>query len=255
MSMGSIPSGTYNIVSGAFSDDGAFFAVNLAHSSPMLLTIYYWSDIAATPVVAYTAPAWLGYRMGDSCDAVGSVSDNSVKFMVSGNTALSQPLVLTTADNGANWTATSLTNAVRAQDIHLQADGSFWAVYAGGALQKYDATGVAAAASVTPVALRQTSSVAPVESETIILATGYAPNSFITAYLESDDTVDAELDNTSADEIDTGNFVPGVANGSTATEVIDNGDGTYTVIALAERDGVASWDYDPSADVQDWTMY
>lgn len=254
LDMGTIPAGTYNIVAGAFSDDGAFFACNLAHSSPMLLTVYYWTDVNAAPVTIYTAPAYLGYRLGDAMDVVGSVSDNSVTVMVSGNNAASQPLVLTTADNGANWADASLANTVRAQDLHLNTDGTFWATHAGkGNAEKYNADGTSTGTVVSYAAVRETSSAAPIRNEEFVIATGYEPAPFLTAY----DSSSTELEDTSSDPIQAGAQPTGTLNGSTATDVVDNGDGTYTIYALSERGGVASWTFDtnPITSFSDWQMF
>ncbi|MDK2973024.1 MAG: trimeric autotransporter adhesin [Candidatus Sumerlaeota bacterium] len=257
-----IPTGTYSLVNVAVSDDGAIFACNLAHADPMLLTVYYWADASAAPVAIYTAPAWLGYRMGDAMDVRGSVSDNSVKVIVSGNNAASQPLVLTTADNGANWTPATLANTVQAQDIHLNADGTFYKTFYSSSTVPtlMNADGSATATTVPYVT---TSTPAPaaygafaandaqdtffgvgIRNEAAIFVSDAAGN--LIAQSPSDDLID--VDGTGA-----GNFT-GLANGSCAIEIIPVAE-DYEIYALSERNGVAKYTLDnPSASVTDWQL-
>ena len=42
LDMGSIPAGTYNIVDGDFSDDGAFYACSLSYQAGVSLHVYRW---------------------------------------------------------------------------------------------------------------------------------------------------------------------------------------------------------------------
>jgi len=236
LDMGSISSGTYNILAGDFSDEGSFYAANLAHSSPMILHVYRWATVDATPVEIYNSGSFLGYRMGDSLDVEGAESDNSVKIIVSGNNALSQPLVLTTADNGASFSASSLTNAVRAQDIDLLSDGTFWATYSGGVITKYNADGTAAGSSLTGTEAR--SAFAVDETKGWIYTMGYyTSDSVLEVY---DIASDALLYSATPDTIDVGGFASGTANGSAAVEIVEAASGTY-IYAMSERNGVARY--------------
>lgn len=144
-----VPTGLYEVIKGDFTDDGKLVVCNLAHSSPLVLKVYIWDDITTGPRKIYDAGAYLGYRMGDSLDVIGSTADNSATILISGNNNASRPLRLTTADNGRTWTPVTFATAVRATYIEQQGTGAsnFYASFPGGAIQLYDATGVALGAT------------------------------------------------------------------------------------------------------------
>lgn len=252
-----VATGTFALVSVEVSDDGAIFACSLAHSSPMLLTVYYWANASAAPVAIYTAPAYLGYRMGDSMDVRGSVSDNSVKVVISGNNAASQPLVLTTADNGANWTPATLANAAQAQDIHLNADGTFYKTFyssstvptlmnTDGSASSTTVPYVTGALPVNPLAYI---AFAANDAQDTFFGVGMRDAAIVVV---SDAAGNLITQSPSDDLIDLGSFTSGVADGSGAIEIVPVAGG-YEVYALSERNGVAKYTY-TAASVTEWQM-
>jgi hypothetical protein len=242
--MGTIPAGLYNIVAGDFSEDGGLFVCNLAHSSPMVLKLYYWADINSAPVEILGASSWLGYRMGDSLDVSGRVDDNTVSVMISGNNAASRPAIVTTTDNGATWTSTTLANTVRAQDIDQVAGGNFYATYAGGNFILYNADGTVN----TDLAIGSSLSAVGVdEANGVIYGIGYKDG---LPYLHAFDLAGNPLDSLGSDPIDAnGVATTGYFNGSTAVELDVTPGGATRIFAMSERQGVARYSYSTSVDV------
>ena len=203
--------------------------------------------MSATPSLIYTSGSdWLGYRMGDAMDAEGSESDNSVKIIISGNTATSLPLILTTSDNGATWNANSLSNAVRALEIDLQPDGTFWCVGSGHNMLKCNADG--------SVAYEMLGSwghygVKYDAAKDWLYTIGIQTNAYLSVWDIPSATVIYTHD---ADPIDVGGFVSGTANGSCDVDIEIIGEDTF-IYALSERNGVARYELTLPVDV--WKQY
>ena len=239
LDMTGIPAVTYSICSGDFSEDGAFFASSLSHTTGVDLEVYYWASIDATPVKILDQV--YSTRLGDALDVTGKVSDNSVLILIGGNAGTSVPVKITY--DGSTWTPTTFANAVRATDIHQVAGGKFYATYPGGEIVRYNSDGTVDA-TVTSGALSQTS-IAVDEAEGLIYSCGYYSTSTATytnhlkVYDESTGNILADL---SGDPIDVlGNFT-GTANGSSAIELVKYASGTYA-FAMSERNGCARYSY------------
>lgn len=219
LDMTGIPSGTYNILAGDFSTEGSFYACNLSYTSTLVLHVYRWATVDATPVEIYNSGSgWLGYRMGDALDVEGAESDNSVKIIISGNNVASQPLVLTTADNGASFSASTLSNPIKAQDIDILSDGTFWATSANTTIAKYNADGSSAGSSLTGTETK--SGFAVDETKGWIYTMGFGNNAVLEVY---DIASDALLYSATPDVLDLGpggTLLP-FANGSAAVEIVE----------------------------------
>ena len=199
LDMTGIPQSTYSVVSGDFSEEGAFFASSLSYTSGVDLEVYYWASLDAVPVKildqAYSA------RLGDALDVTGQVSDNSVVILISGNTASSVPVKITY--DGFTWTATALSNPVRAQDIDQVAGGKFYATYSGGDITRYNADGSVDAVVVTGSGAQ--SSMAVDETRGLIYSMGYysVDTSTFTNYLKVyDETSGSLLTDLASDPLD-----------------------------------------------------
>jgi len=247
LDMTGIPTGTYNVVEGAWSRDGAFYSCSLSYMSGVILNVYRWANMSATPSLIYTSGAdWLGYRMGDAMDAEGSESDNSVKIIISGNSATSLPLILTTPDNGATWNAASLANVVQALEIDLQPDDTFWTNGSGQNVRKCNADGSVAATidgSLGQFGLKYDA------DKDWLYTMSYQTNAYLSVWDIPSATVIYTHD---ADPIDVGGFISGVANGSCDVDIQIIGEDTF-IYALSERNGVAR--YELTLPVDAWKQY
>lgn len=237
LDMTGVPSGVNSVCSGDFSDDGAFFACSLSSQTGEDLEVYYWADVAATPVKildqAFVA------RLGDALDVKGAVGDRSVTILIGGNSAASQPVRITY--NGSIWTATPLAHAVRAQDIDQVSSGQFYATYAGGDIVRYNADGTVDA-TVVPGAAEQTS-LAVDETRGLIYSMGYASGSVTSNVLKVYEIATGNLlADLSADPLDANGFASDPANGSSAVEIVEDASGTY-LFALSENNGCARYSY------------
>lgn len=239
LDMTGIPEALYAVTAGDFSEDGAFFACSLSYNADNVLKVYYWENLSATPELIVDLP--FDTRRGDALDVIGSVGDNSVSILISGNTAASIPLRITY--DGSDWTATALANAVRAQDIHQMAGGKFYATYAGGNIVRYNADG-SVDAEVVPDTARQTS-IAVDEARGLIYAMGYASPStaaYSNQLMVYDATTGALLADMTSDPLDVLGSFTGTTNGSSAVEFVTYPGGVY-IYALSERMGCARYSY------------
>lgn len=236
LDMTGVPTAVNSIYSGDFSEDGTFFACSLSDVSGADLEVFYWADIDSAPVKILDN-AYYGYRLGDALDVIGQVSDNSVSIMIGGNSASSQPLVITYP--GSTWTSASLSNTVQAQDICQVSSGQFYATYAGGDIVRYNADGSVDATLVTG-AENQTS-VAVDEANGFLFSVGYAATSINTNHLKVYDLATGTLlASGSGDPINVNSALG--ANGTSAVEVVEKAGGTY-VFAMSENNGCARYSY------------
>lgn len=234
MDMTGITPGLYNLIEGAWADDGAFYACSLSYIAGTPLKVYRWATLDATPVKIFdSGAAWMGWRLGDALDAEGSESDNSAKIIISGNSATSRPLILSTTDNGATWSSASLANAVQSLEIDLLPDGTFWAIGSGQNIRKFNADGTV---NTTIPASGGNFGIAYDAAKNWIYAMGYREN----AYLSVWDVASATKVYTCADRLDLGGFLVGTPNGSCDVGIISPAGGTW-IVALSERNGVAKY--------------
>lgn len=234
LDMTGIPEELYAVVSGDFSEDGAFFACSLSHQAGVNLRVYYWATVEAVPVQILNQT--YSTRLGDALDVIGKVGDNSVSILIGGNSDASQPVRITY--NGTSWTASTLANAVRAQDIAQVAGGGFYATYAGGDIIRYNADGTSDETIVTGAEAQ--TSIAVDSTRNLIYAMGYAPGSnYLSVYDLATGDLLADL---SADPLDFLGDFSGTANGSSGVAMVEYPGGTY-IYAMSERMGCARYSY------------
>ncbi len=105
---GVISGGTFILNDVEVSSNGEIFACNLtSNASTSAFKIYRWTSEGGTPtnVISYTG---LATRMGDFITVVGSTADNSA--IIYAPSAVSTSVIkFTTTDNGASWTASTIT--------------------------------------------------------------------------------------------------------------------------------------------------
>lgn len=100
-----VTGGTFALNDIEVSDDGVIFGANLTTSAISPFKVYKWTSEAADPVLvlSYAGPT----RLGDNFTVTGSLADNSI-IIWAAIASKDTVLKFTTADQGANWTATAI---------------------------------------------------------------------------------------------------------------------------------------------------
>jgi hypothetical protein len=104
-----IAGGTFALNQVAVAGDGAIYAANLVTSSATSpFRVYRWADEGAVPALVYSGPLVAG-RWGDNMDIRGAGNTTQILFGEGGTGVGDHLALLRTADNGATFTATTMT--------------------------------------------------------------------------------------------------------------------------------------------------
>lgn len=235
LNMTGVTGGTYTISDGGFTQDGAFIACNLfTNPATHTLKVYIWDTVTTAPRVIYNAVPGTSPRNGDGLAVMGKLSDNTAKVIIVGNNATCKPVVLTTADNGRNWTPTILVNSVQGQTIQFDSTGAFWCTrYAAGSpFQKYNPDGTSAG-TTPPNRIPHTYAFGGLyldEAKGLMYGAGIRGD-----LVRVFDVATGALVASATETITAGGFVTGTANGSACVKGLPDG----TILAGSERNGIA----------------
>jgi hypothetical protein len=243
VSTSGIVASNYKVINGGFSGDGAYFATSLTAVAPR--AVYYWPNITSDPV-DITGAIVHSNRHGDALAVKGRVDDNTVKVIISGNNAASQPHVYSTTDNGATWNQVQLATAVKAFDIVWDpVDAAFWSTDGTSIVKRNEADGSVISTYNTAGVHAGVQGIA-LDNRGLLYGVGTQANAFLRVF----DKATGALILSDSNVINQGPGAPGgFFNGSCAIDVSYGPNGTPNVYVLSERNGVARYAYGSEVNV------
>ncbi len=247
-----IAGGTYPINDVEVSDDGVIFACNLTtDASGSVFKVYRWDNDLAKPSVVIEYRADVAYRFGDRFAVTGAAADNSLTIWATDAKGNKKVAKFTTSDNGTSFSPEIITLSAGALSTFAvvipSIDGT--ELYGNSfnmtpSRYKADGTYIDEIPAASISGSSHSMKTFAIGGANYLVAYNYAAKTNNVKVLDiTDSFAGANLLGTTVSMGDAGN------SGAGDVAVKDNGDGTYTVFALATNNGIAAYKFTPPSQV------